>query len=139
MRNIRSYNELILFPTFEERFEYLQLSGEVGAATFGGSRYLNQNFYRTREWKRIRDQVIIRDMGCDLACPEYPIDGLIYIHHINPLTIDMIERSDSMLVLLDNLICTSYATHNAIHYGSLETIRSPFVERRPGDTCPWKN
>lgn len=139
MMNLKTYSELIRLPTFEERFEYLKLNGSVGEMTFGGSRYLNQSFYRSREWRQIRDSIIVRDMGCDLGCEDRPIMGSIYIHHINPITIEVLHHHDSLLFDSENLISVSYETHNAIHYGSLEMISSPYVERRSGDTCPWKN
>lgn len=139
MTGLKTYSELILLPTFEERFDYLQLSGGVGEMTFGGSRYLNQSFYRSREWKQIRDNIIVRDMGCDLACDDRPIYDQIYIHHINPITIEVMRSNSDLLLNPENLICVSYETHNALHYGSRETLSSPYVERRSGDTCPWKN
>lgn len=131
---MRTYKELIRLETFEERFSYLKLEGNVGIETFGSKRVLNQNFYHSKEWQNVRDRVIIRDMGLDLACQDRPIIGRIYIHHLNP-----IQPGDfSMALDLENLICTSFDTHQAIHYGDVKLIREEFVERRPNDTCPWK-
>lgn len=134
---IKTYSELIAIPTFEERFEYLKLNGSVGSFTFNGYRQLNQMLYKTDEWKRIRRDVILRDDGCDLADPDYPIRDYIYIHHIVPITIeDILGRRDCVFDL-NNLISCSFATHNAIHYSDETVTRKP-VERRPNDTCLWR-
>ena len=136
---IRTYTDLIAIPTFVERFEYLKLMGSVGADTFGYDRYLNQIFYTTREWRHLRDQVILRDMGRDLAMEGYEIHGKIYIHHLNPISKDdIIERSEH-LMNPEFLVCTSFETHNAIHYGNADNLRSVPTERRANDTCPWKH
>lgn len=136
---IRTYTDLIAIPTFVERFEYLKLMGSVGADTFGYDRYLNQIFYTTREWRHLRDQVILRDMGRDLAMEGYEIHGKIYIHHLNPISKDdIIERSE-YLMNPEFLVCTSFETHNAIHYGNADNLRSVPIERRANDTCPWKH
>ena len=136
---MRTYKELIKMPTFEERFRYMKLNGRVGEETFGFDRYLNQIFYNSREWKRIRQEVIVRDGGCDLGLEDCPIFGRVLIHHMNPISVkDIVERSD-LLLNPNYLICMSKDTHNAIHYGDeriLET-RKPIV-RKPNDTCPWK-
>lgn len=124
--------------TYEERFEKLKLCGRVGDKTFGYERYLNQNFYRSSRWKSIRDQVIIRDGACDMGHPDHPINGKVIIHHINPLTIKDIEEETGGLTDLENLICVSHMTHEAIHYGDKHLLPKDFVERKPGDTCPWK-
>lgn len=138
-RTIRTYSELIKLPTFEERFDYLRLSAIVGDPTFGYERFLNQSFYRSAEWKRIRNEVIRRDNGCDLAIEDRIIFSRIEIHHITPITMDDIENSADLLYDLDNLICTSPNTHKAIHYGDESLIvKSEPVVRRPNDTCPWK-
>lgn len=135
----KSYNEMIQYPTFEERFRYLKLGGSVGADTFGFDRYLNQKFYQSAEWKSVRDQVILRDRGCDLGVPGRDIYGRIYIHHINPLTIDDVSNLSPAMLDLNNLVCVSMDTHNAIHYGDEEYLnRNVYVERKPGDTCPWR-
>lgn len=135
---IKTYSTLIQFLTFEERFEYLKLKGRVGAITFGGHRELNQTFYRSDDWLSFRNDVIIRDGGCDLGDPDRPIHGKIYIHHLNPLTVDDILHRSSALFDLENVICTSFKTHQAIHYGDASLLPSIIVERTPNDTCPWR-
>ena len=137
--SIRTYSELILLPTFEERFKYLQLNGRVGDDTFGFDRYINQKFYRSAEWKRIRDYIIIRDNGCDLAADGHEIHGRILIHHINPITISDIKFSTEYLMNPDYLICVTHNTHNAIHYGDDKQIITGPIVRTKNDTCPWKH
>ena len=137
--SIRTYSELILLPTFEERFKYLQLNRRVGDDTFGFDRYINQNFYRSAEWKRIRDQIIIRDNGCDLAFEGYEIYGRILIHHMNPITISDIKFSTEYLMNPEYLICVTHNTHNAIHYGDEKQIITGPIVRTKNDTCPWKH
>ena len=137
--SIRTYSELILLPTFEERFKYLQLNGRVGDDTFGFDRYINQNFYRSAEWKRIRDLVIMRDNGCDLALEGYEIYGRILIHHMNPITVKDIELSTEYLMNPEYLICVTHNTHNAIHYGDEKLLTKGPVVRTKNDTCPWKH
>ena len=137
--SIRTYSELILLPTFEERFKYLQLNGRVGDNTFGFDRYINQKFYRSAEWKRIRDYIIIRDNGCDLAADGYEIHGRILIHHMNPITISDIKSSTEYLMNPDYLICVTHNTHNAIHYGDEKQIITGPIVRTKNDTCPWKH
>lgn len=137
--SIRTYSELILLPTFEERFKYLQLNGRVGDDTFGFDRYINQKFYRSVEWKRIRDYIIIRDNGCDLAVDGYEIHGRILIHHMNPITISDIKFSTEYLMNPDYLICVTHNTHNAIHYGDEKQIITGPIVRTKNDTCPWKH
>lgn len=136
---MRTYSELIKLPTFEERFMYLKLDGVVADSTFGFDRYLNQNFYTSQQWRKLRDEIIIRDNGCDLGVDGYPIYGKILIHHINPINQkDILQHSDYLLNP-EYLICTTYDTHNAIHYGDMSQI--PYkesVERKPNDTCPWR-
>lgn len=135
---IRTYTEMSQLKTFEERFEYLKISGEVGRDTFGFDRYLNQIFYKSKEWKSIRNKVILRDNGCDLGLDGYDIHGKILIHHMNPITKeDVLNRSD-LLLNPDYLICVTHDTHNAIHYGNKETLASLPIERDTNDTCPWK-
>lgn len=138
MRTIRTYSELIRLPTFEERFRYLKLDGLVGKDTFGFDRYLNQEFYRSNEWKEVRDFVIVRDNGCDLGMDGYEIVGRIYIHHMNPITVNDIIHSSDFLLNPDYLICVSHNTHNAVHYGDEDLLVTAPVERRKNDTCPWK-
>lgn len=136
---MRTYSELILLPTFEERFQYLKLGGTVGQITFGYERYLNQLLYSSDEWKRCRRKVIIRDLGCDLACEGYELQDKILIHHMNPITVDDILQRNPRVFDLENLICTSHNTHNAIHYGDENLLlRAPIV-RTKNDMCPWKH
>lgn len=136
---IRTFSELSQLATFEERFRYLQLSGSVGKDTFGFDRYINQQFYRSREWKSIRDHVIVRDNGCDLGVEGYEIYGRIYIHHMNPIMLKDIKDSTEFLLNPEYLITTTLNTHNAIHYGNEDFISSlnP-IERSKNDTCPWR-
>lgn len=136
--SIRTYSELITLPTFEERFKYLQLNGQVGKDTFGFDRYINQNFYRSLEWKRVRDKVMLRDNGCDLGVEGYEIHGRILIHHMNPITIKDIESMSEYLLNPEYLISTVHNTHNAIHYGDESLLITALIERRKNDTCPWK-
>lgn len=136
---MRTYRELIRLETFKERFRYLKLSGCVGEATFGYDRYLNQDFYRSKEWKTVRNEIIVRDMGCDLALEGYEIRGKIFIHHMNPIEMKDIVNTSEFLLDPENLICVSMETHNAIHYGDESLLRSKvLIERKPNDTCPWK-
>lgn len=135
---IRTYSELSKLTTFEERFRYLQLDGLVGRDTFGYDRYLNQMFYTTLEWKRLRQELIIRDNGCDLGVEGYEIYGRIIIHHLNPITKDDIVSRTEYLTNPEFLICTTLLTHNAIHYSNYELISNIPIERCENDTCPWK-
>lgn len=138
---IRCYSELILLPTFEERFEYLRLDGVVGSDTFGFDRYLNQRFYKSHEWRKIRNEVILRDLGCDLGVEGYEIHGLMrpVIHHINPIRQEDIHNVTDILINPEYLILTTHRTHNAIHYGDESVLRSrEIVTRKPNDTCPWR-
>lgn len=135
---VRTYSELIKIPTFLERFKYLKLNGSVGVDTFGFDRYLNQTFYRSYEWKRLRNDIIVRDMGCDLGLEGYDIFDKILVHHMNPIgPDDIIHRSDYLLDP-EFLICTSKLTHDAIHYGDEQILYQDPVIRTPGDTCPWR-
>lgn len=136
--SIKTYSELSLIPTFEERYRYLRLSGGVGEETFGFDRYLNQVFYRSQRWKSVRDFVILRDNGCDLGVDGYEIHGRILIHHMNPITIDDIERESEFLLDPEYLISTTHNTHNAIHYGDESLLIGPPIERTKNDTCPWR-
>ena len=137
-KKIRTYSELILLPTFKERFEYLKLDGVVGMDTFGHSRYLNQYFYKTPEWKRVRDQVIIRDGCCDQGVPGYELDKHVYIHHMNPISVEDIIEHNMDILNPEYLITVSMRTHNAIHYSDETKIFTGYDERKPNDTCPWK-
>ena len=135
---IRTYSELIQLPTFEERFRYLRLKGSVGKETFGFDRYLNQNFYRSSAWKRVRDQVIVRDNGCDLGIDDRIIYGKILIHHMNPINDEDILNMTDILLNPEYLICVTLDTHNAIHYGDEDLLIKEPVVRFKNDTCPWK-
>lgn len=135
----KSYSELIKFQTYEDRFRYLKLDGAVGKETFGFDRYLNQVFYRSQKWRKIRDYVIVRDNGCDLGVEGYEIYGRIIIHHMNPITVDDIVRESEFLLDPEFLISTVHATHNAIHYGDEDLLITAPVERTKNDTCPWKH
>ena len=134
----KTYKELIQFSTIEERFDYLKLTGEVGYATFGSNRLLNQKFYSSKEWRDIRNEVIIRDSSCDLGILDYEIFDRATIHHINPITIDDIKDGNfEKLLDLNNLITASYTTHKAIHFGNKSMLPNTQIERMPGDTCLW--
>ena len=135
----RSFKELSRLSTFEERYRYLRLQGSVGKDTFGFDRYLNQALYSSAEWKRFRRNVIIRDNGCDLGIPERPIQGdRVIIHHINPLTVKDLENRSESIFDMNNVVCVSYNTHQAIHYGDESLLPKDPVIRRPGDHIPWK-
>ena len=134
----KTYTELISIPTLQERFDYLNQGNAVGVETFGYDRYLNQRFYSTPEWKRVRRNVIARDNGCDMAHPDYPIGGRVIVHHLNPITPQMIIDRSPELFDMDNLVCVSHETHEAITYGSREMLPEDPIERTPHDTCPWR-
>ena len=136
--NIKTYSELITLPTFEERFRYLKLDGMVGQDTFGFDRIFNQMFYHSREWKRVRDIVIARDLGCDLGIEDREIFGRPIIHHLNPISIDDIKLATEYLLNPEYLITTTHATHNAIHYGDESLLVTAPIERTKNDTCPWR-
>ena len=138
MTNFRNYTELSMLKTFEERFQYLQLKGSVGECTFGFDRFLNQRFYRSAEWKRIRDQVIVRDHGCDLGIDGREIFKNVIIHHMNPIRQEDLEQNLCSILDPEYLISTTHRTHNAIHYGDDTLLSHDPVERSPYDTCPWK-
>jgi hypothetical protein len=134
---IRTYQELSRLETFEERYDYLKLGGEVGVATFGFDRWVNQRFYQSREWRLARNGVIVRDDGCDLGVPGYEIEAKLLVHHINPLLPEDLEYGESWIFDPEFLITTSKRTHNAIHYGDASLLPQPHVERTPGDTRLW--
>ena len=139
MKIIRTYSEMILLPTFIERFRYLQIGGKVGAETFGYDRYLNQTLYRTAEWKRFRNEIIVRDNGCDLGCEGYDIIGQkILVHHINPISVEDVLLRDPKVFDPENAITTILNTHNAIHYGDESLLVTEPIERKPNDTCLWR-
>lgn len=136
--SIKTYSELIEIPTFEERYEYLKLTGKVGEETFGFDRYLNQVFYRSKEWRDIRDYVINRDNGCDLAMEGHEIFGRVLIHHMNPIRKEDILRRSDFLLNPEYLITTVKLTHDAIHYGDKDLLIVAPIERTKNDTCPWR-
>lgn len=137
--SIKTYSELITIPTFEERFEYLQLKSSVGKDTFGYDRHLNQVLYRSPEWKRLRNQIIIRYCGCDLACEGYDIHSKVLIHHLNPITVEDVLARSRKVFDPDNLVCVSHNTHNAIHYGDVDLLVTGPIIRTKNDTCPWRH
>lgn len=132
-----TYEELILRDTFLGRFRYAVLGGELGVATFGFDRHLNQSFYASHAWKQARDIAIIRDKGCDLGVPGHEIHDRILVHHMNPIRVDDLINFNEDLLNPDYLICVSTRTHNAIHFGDERQLPEPFVERKPGDTTLW--
>lgn len=136
---LRTYTELLKLNTFLERYEYLKLGGKVGEETFGFDRYLNQIFYKDPEWLEARDNVIIRDGGCDLGMPDREIKGKILVHHMNPVTKEQILRRDPVLFDPEYLICTIKSTHDAIHYGDGTLLMLDPIVRTKNDTCPWKH
>ena len=138
MMTIKTYSELITFPTFKERYEYLRLKGRVGEETFGFDRYLNQVFYKSKEWRSIRDYVIARDNGCNLGMEGYEIYGQILIHHMNPITKEDILQRRDVLLNPEYLITTVKNTHDAIHYGDVNLLVTAPIERRKNDTCPLR-
>lgn len=135
---MKTYNELITIKDFRERYLYLKIGGIIGDETFGTDRYLNQIFYKTPEWRRFRNEVIIRDNGCDLAHEDYSIQGRIIIHHINPITADDILKRRSPLFDPDNVVCVSHNMHEAIHYGDISLLPEDYIPRQPNDTIPWR-
>ena len=137
--NIKTYAELSSISSFEKRFEYLKLTGTVGKETFGFKRWINQEFYHSKKWLYFRDQIIIRDNGCDLGIPGRSIYGPVYIHHLNPITYEDILEQRPCVYDPENAICTSSRTHNAIHYGDSNLLLLSPIERVVNDTCPWKN
>lgn len=136
-KSSRRYSELVRIPDFFGRFEYLNLAGRVGADTFGHDRFLNQHFYTSSDWRRVRDEVIIRDDGCDLGIQDRPIFDKVLVHHMIPITVDDVLRNEDWILDPEFLICVSIDTHNAIHYGSSEGLVHDPIERRPGDTKLW--
>lgn len=135
---IRCYKELSRLKTFEERYKYLKLSGVVGESTFGYDRYLNQILYNSPRWRKVRDIVIVRDNGCDLGVEGYDINDKIIIHHMNPITVEDIEEENDDIFNPEFLISSSDRTHKAIHYSDENLLPQMPIERRPGDTCPWR-
>ena len=139
MRNIKTYSELMMLPTFLERYEYLKLSGRVGETTFGGKRYLNQILYKTDRWLRFRNKIIIRDNGCDLGIVDREIMERLTVHHINPITVEDVLNNNPKVFDPENVITTADITHKAIHYGDSNLLMKEPIIRREYDTCPWKH
>lgn len=133
----RTYSELRRLPTFDERFDYLVMHGEVGAATFGFDRWINQRFYRSREWSSVRDLVVFRDNACDLGVLGYEIHARLLVHHMNPVTAEALRHGEEWILDPEYLITTTHRTHNALHYGDRSLLAREPVERRPGDTTLW--
>lgn len=136
--SLKTYTELSRLHSFEDRFEYLKIPGRVGESTFGFDRWLNQKFYRSAEWKHIRNKVIARDNGCDLGIEGHEIYDRILVHHMNPLTQMSIVNAEEILLDTEYLICVSHITHNAIHFGDKSLLAQLPKERKPHDTIPWK-
>lgn len=136
---MRSYSELMMLDTFEERFDYLNLQGKVGFETFGSNRYLNQAFYSSKEWKDVRNAVIVRDNACDLGIPDRQLFGRITIHHMNPIAVEDFNSRSSMVLDPEYLISVSHNTHNAIHYGDVSLLDEDYSPRAPGDTLLWRS
>lgn len=134
---IRTYSELIQLPTFLERYNYLALRGEVGSSTFGFDRWINQQFYQSPQWRRLRHDIIARDEGCDLGVRGFDIHSRVIIHHLNPLVQDDIVYGTRNALDPEFLITTTHDTHNAIHYGDESLLAKPYVPRQPGDTKLW--
>lgn len=138
MTTTKTYEELVRLKTYEERVEYLRTNSHVGDLKFGHARYLNQSFYRSPEWKRVRNQVLLRDLCCDLGLEDRPITHFPIIHHIVPITIEDIRDGNEMILDLNNLITVSDYTHRLIHYGDLKDRPPVVLERKPNDTIPWR-
>lgn len=134
---MKSYTELLEIENYIDRYNYLKLGGKVGYKTFGYERYLNQILYTSNKWRNIRNEIIIRDNGNDLGIEGYPIKGAVYIHHMNPLTKEQIENNDPIMFDPNNLICVSFITHQAIHYGNEDLLPTIYVPRSKDDTKLW--
>lgn len=135
---IRTYSELLKFDTYEDRYKYLRVNSKPGDLTFGNDRYLSQRFYKSYEWRRIRNSVIVRDLGCDMGLDGYEIQGPIYIHHMNPMLVKDLKAFNPDVINPEYLISVSLDTHNAIHYGDVYSSGSFMANRTANDTCPWK-
>ena len=138
---IRTYHELIQIPTYRGRFDYLATCGQngVGERVFGGYRYINQRLYTSSEWRKLRDEITVRDQGMDMAFSGFPILGRAIVHHMNPITLEMIERKDPLVWDPEYLVLVSEITHEAIHYGNFDLLPTDYTPRRPYDTCPWRS
>lgn len=134
---MRTYDELLTIADYFDRYKYLRINQGVGERTFGGDRWLNQHFYQSREWKSVRDQVMLRDEGLDMGHPDYPINGRIYIHHMNPMQPNDLKHGNAAVLDPRYLICVSMRTHQAIHYGDEGLLPKPLAARLPGDTVLW--
>lgn len=134
----RTFTDLTAIESFDDRFLYLKLGSRISDRTFGSERYLNQAFYSSGEWKRLRHQIIARDNGLDMAHPDFPIAGQIYIHHLNPMTPETLINKDPSAMDVENLVCVSARTHNAIHFSDINLLPRPFLSRQPGDTMLWE-
>ena len=135
---MKTYSELVKLKTFEERYRYLKLGGKVGEDTFGHARFLNQKFYQSPEWRSFRRDIIIRDQGYDLGIEGRVINDKIYIHHLNPMTLEDIQKRNPMLLDPENAIAVTFGTHQAIHYGDESLLAIDAPERKPNDTVPWR-
>lgn len=135
---LKTYSDLMLRDSFIARYRYLKLPGVVGESTFGFERYLNQTLYQSRYWRKLRDEIIVRDHGCDLGIEDYELHGSIIVHHLNPITLDDIELGRKCVFDPENLICTGHNTHRAIHYGDETMLPQPLILRQRHDTCPWR-
>ena len=133
-----TYSEMIRYSSFEDRFNYLNLHGKVSEMTFGSNRYLNQLLYHMPEWRSVRNEVIIRDNGCDLGIEGREIFGPVTVHHINPITVEMVIERDPLVLNMENLVCVTDRTHKAIHYGTFDGTFEDYKPRTLNDTCPWK-
>lgn len=138
MKTTKTYSELITLPTFEERYRYLKLDGVVGQATFGYDRYLNQILYTSREWRHFRNEIIVRDNGCDMGCKGYDVVTRVTVHHINPITVEDVINRNPKVFDPENVITVSDNTHKAIHYGDESLLPIVPIERKANDTCPWR-
>lgn len=135
---LRTYTDLMKLDNFADRFEYLKLDGRVGSETFGYDRYLNQEFYTSEEWRRLRRDIILRDQSCDLGCPDREIFGRVIVHHMNPIDVNSLIHRERIVMDPEFLICVSPETHEAIHYSTDKLLFKELIVRRPNDTCPWK-
>lgn len=136
---IRTYTELLTYNDYDSRLRYLKLNGSVGLETFGYERWLNQRLYSSREWRQLRDYIIVRDNGFDMGLKEHPIPGKVIVHHMNPITVDDISEASEMVFNPEYLICVSLDTHNLIHYGYVNSKDMTSIERLPNDTCEWRS
>ena len=139
MSNVRRYSELCKLATFDERFDYLSLGGKVGEETFGFDRYLNQVLYRSKEWRELRNHIVVRDNGCEMGLEDFPINGRVIVHHMNPISLKDIDDRIPEIMDPEYLITVSHDLHNAIHYGNKDILKKyTFAERFENDTCPWR-